>query len=86
MIGRKTSVPCCLIALALAWPAAWGQNPSLTIDVSHPGAKISPTLYGIFMAAVKILLPATGMADYAAPWLSVAVTGREPTGKSRFQE
>jgi hypothetical protein len=37
-------------------------------------------------AAVKNLLPATGMAAYTAPWLSVVVTGREPTGKSRFQE
>ena len=37
-------------------------------------------------AAVKILLPATGTAAYSAPRLSVAVTGREPTGKSRFTE
>ncbi len=37
-------------------------------------------------AAVKNLLPATGMATYTAPWLSVAVTGRESTGKSRFNE
>ncbi len=38
------------------------------------------------VAAVKILLPATGRAEYIAPWLSVAVTGREPTGKPRFKE
>jgi len=32
-------------------------------------------------AAVKNLLPATGMVSYTALWLSVAVTGREPTGR-----
>jgi len=37
-------------------------------------------------AAVKNLLPATGTAGYVAPWLSVAVTGRERTGKSRSTE
>jgi len=30
-----------------------GQNPSLTIDVSHPGAKLSPTLYGIFFEEIN---------------------------------
>jgi hypothetical protein len=27
-----------------------------------------------------------GHGQYIAPWLSVAVTGREPTGKYRFKE
>jgi hypothetical protein len=37
-------------------------------------------------AAVKNLLPAPGKAAYTAPCLSVAVTAREPTGKSGFRE
>ena len=37
-------------------------------------------------AAVKNLLPATGMAAYSAPRLSVAITGKEPTEKPRFGE
>jgi len=41
---------------------------------------------GLGVAAVRILLPATGMAGYTAPWLSVADAGREPNGKSRFKE
>ncbi len=52
MSFRKTTVPCSLIALALALPAVWGQDPSLTIDVAHPGAKISPSLYGIFFEEI----------------------------------
>ena len=53
MSFRKITVFCCLIALTVVLPAAVGQNPSLTIDVSHPGAKISPTLYGIFFESLR---------------------------------
>ena len=42
-----------LLGYQTAEPAAWGQNPSLTIDVSHPGAKISPALYGIFFEEIN---------------------------------
>jgi hypothetical protein len=35
---------------------------------------------------VKILLPATGVAGYAASWLSVVVKGGEPPGKFRSKE
>jgi hypothetical protein len=38
------------------------------------------------VAAVKILLPAMGMAGYTSGWRSVAFTGREPNDESRFKE
>jgi hypothetical protein len=51
--------------------------------VTSPATTLRPR-FGV--ATVKILLPTTGMAGYAAPWLSVAVTPGEPNGKSRFKE
>lgn len=44
MNSLQTTISGGLIALAHAVPAARGQNPTLTIDVSHPGAMISPNL------------------------------------------
>jgi alpha-L-arabinofuranosidase len=49
----KTFAASCLIILALGTQAGWCQRPSITIDVSHPGAKISPTLYGIFFEEIN---------------------------------
>jgi alpha-N-arabinofuranosidase len=39
-------------ALVLALPAA-AQAPSLTIDVNHPTAKVSPTLYGLMTEEIN---------------------------------
>jgi alpha-L-arabinofuranosidase len=49
----KTTAPCCLLALTLASTDALCQRPAITVDLSHPGAKISPTLYGIFFEEIN---------------------------------
>ena len=55
------------------------------VAAASRAAITSTTLWPWFVAAaVKILLPATGMADYPALLLSVAVLGRVPNGKSQF--
>jgi lysophospholipase L1-like esterase len=53
-LGRRYAVQMLsLLGYRTTEPAASGQNPSLTIDVSPPGAKISPTLYGVFFEEIN---------------------------------
>ena len=44
----------CGILLGLVVSAtAWGQQATLSIKVSQPGVKVSPTLYGIFFEEIN---------------------------------
>jgi alpha-L-arabinofuranosidase len=49
----KAAASACLLALAIGPGCAWCQNPAITVDVAHPGAKISPTLYGVFFEEIN---------------------------------
>lgn len=49
----RTTAPCFLLALALGSPSGWCQSSSIKADVPRPGAKISPTLYGIFFEEIN---------------------------------
>jgi hypothetical protein len=49
----KTLLPICVFALAFGMQSSLCQSPSIRIDVSHPGAKISPILYGIFFEKIN---------------------------------
>jgi alpha-L-arabinofuranosidase len=42
-----------LLALALSSTKGWCQDSAITVDLSHPGAKISPSLYGIFFEEIN---------------------------------
>ncbi len=42
-----------LLALALGSTKSWCQDSAITVDLSHPGPKISPTLYGIFFEEIN---------------------------------
>jgi alpha-L-arabinofuranosidase len=42
-----------VIVLVASCVLGWAQKPSLTIDAGHPGAKISPSLYGIFFEEIN---------------------------------
>jgi len=53
MKSRNVSVVFCLLALALGSSTGWCQPSGITVDVSHPGAKISPLLYGIFFEEIN---------------------------------
>ena len=49
-----TAMLCCLLALVLGSTSAWSQPPLITVDVSRPGAKISPLLYGVFFEDINL--------------------------------
>ena len=42
-----------LLALALSTTKGRCQDSAITVDLSHPGAKISPSLYGIFFEEIN---------------------------------
>ena len=42
-----------LLTIALGSTKGWCQGSAITVDLSHPGAKISPTLYGIFFEEIN---------------------------------
>jgi hypothetical protein len=41
-----------LFARSHASADGWCQRPAITVDLSHPGAKISPLLHGIFFEEI----------------------------------
>jgi alpha-N-arabinofuranosidase len=53
MTCLKNAAPLCLLALLFASTCALCQTPSIRVDVAHPGARISPTLYGIFFEEIN---------------------------------
>jgi hypothetical protein len=49
----RTTLLACLTVCTLGTHQAWCQPPTMTVDLSRPGAKISPSLYGIFFEEIN---------------------------------